>query len=141
MKEATMNAEEARAICQRFANEHKVIFEDEGEVGFGRECVGFQRGEAYVDYNPTNRTTYEEIEEFACPGAEPPDTVPDAYHKHDCLAVLGRGDDVIMQLAAWVEHMEKQGDVSIVSYPTGATGPQLLFTGVRLWTVMIEESS
>ena len=31
---------EHRANIHAFANEHKLIFEDEGECGIGRECVG-----------------------------------------------------------------------------------------------------
>jgi hypothetical protein len=39
-------------VCNEFALKHKVIFEEDGEVGMGRPCVGFVRGDGYVDYNP-----------------------------------------------------------------------------------------
>ena len=131
-----MNVDEAREICQVFANKHKVIFDDEGECGFGRECVGFNYGGAWVDHNPYDHGTYDEIPEYVCEVAYPPNGV-DAYHKHDCLAVLGRGDDAIMQLAKWVQHMEEAGEVEIVEYATGATGMQAMLTGVTSKTVMI----
>jgi hypothetical protein len=37
---------------QRFANEHKLILEDEGQIGFGRPCVGFVKVGSYIAYNP-----------------------------------------------------------------------------------------
>jgi len=135
-----MNAIEAREICQVFANKHKVIFEDEGECGFGRECVGFNYGGAWVDHNPYHRETYDPIPEFACPDAEAPEGV-DFYHKHDCLAVLGRGDKAIIQLAQWVRHMEAQGEVEIVEYETGAVGVQAIISGVVSKTVMIRKEA
>ena len=131
-----MTEGEAREICQAFANKHKVIFDDEGECGFGRECVGFNYGGAWVDHNPFSMPNFDPIPEYACAAAEPPDGV-NAYHKHDCLAVLGRGDEAIIQLAKWVQHMEAAGEVEIVEYETGAVGVQAVFMGVFSKTVMI----
>jgi hypothetical protein len=131
-----MNIEKARKICEEFASKHKVIFEDEGECGFGRECVGFiARGDNYVAFNPTDAETYEIIEEFECDNAEAPDDV-ESYHKHDCMAVLGRGDEAIIGLAKWVEKLESFGNVRIVEYPTGAKGMQAMFSGITGYTVM-----
>ena len=99
-----------RKVCQDFANEHKLIFDDEGECGFGRECVGMSTGGAWVDYNPHDATTYERIEEFYDERLAPPhDQVPDAYHKHECMAVLGRGREAIRQLAIWCRHYNELG--------------------------------
>lgn len=64
-----------------------------GEVGFGRECVGVLVGTSYV--NTPGRTM-----DFA-PGG--------AYHKHDCLAVLGRGPVAERQLYTWVRAIDEAG--------------------------------
>jgi len=56
------------------------------------------------------------IKEYACEQARPPKEVTDAYHKHDCLAVLGHGDAAVIQLARWIKHMESQGTVTIEDY-------------------------
>ena len=56
--------EEYKANIQEFANRFKLIFEDDGEVGFGRKCVGLTNGSNYVDYNPTQYPDYDYVEEF-----------------------------------------------------------------------------
>lgn len=114
---------------QEFANQHKLIFEDEGECGFGRECVGLidKRG-SWVDYNPCSHPNYEPIEELNDERLD--DITPaDAYHKHDCVAVLGRGDEAIKQLSEWVDELKKL-NVELVEYKTGADGIQALMSGV-----------
>lgn len=115
---------------QRFANEHKVILEDRGEIGFGRPCVGFLR-QSYIAFNPTKEPDYDYVwpEDIRL---RPPKTVVDAYHKHDCLAVLVHGDDydkALAQLNAWVGHLEAQGTVELAQYKTGATGIQAIISG------------
>lgn len=131
--ETTVSTDEARANCQRFANAHKLVFEDRGEVGFGRPCVGFTKGNGYVEYNPLSRADdYRRIPEFADDRLYAPDGV-EAYHKHDCLAVLVRDEDydaAIRQLDQWVRHLESLGTVEVVSYETGATGFQAVISGV-----------
>ena len=120
-----------REICQKFANNHKLIFEDEGECGFGRECVGFiARGGNYLDYNPyKSNESYEQIEELQCEAVEPPDDV-NAYHKHECMAVLGRGDEAIDQLAKWVDKINEAGNVKIHEFETGADDIQKIISGI-----------
>lgn len=120
--------EQCKENIQEFANRFKLIFEDEGECGFGRECVGLTNGNNYVDYNPTSADSFNYIEGFfderffnIIP--------PDAYHKHNCLAVLGRGDDAIRQLSDWVDKLNELGAV-VETYETGATGLQALISGV-----------
>ena len=114
---------------QEFATRHKIVFDDEDECGFGRECVGLRHGGNYIDHNPHDCTTYEPIKEAVCDAAR--ETSPeDAYHKHDCLAVLGRGADAIKQLADWVRALETAGTVEIVDYKTGAAGIQAVISGV-----------
>lgn len=130
--------DECRDNIQKFANTHKVIFEDKGECGFGRPCVGFLRNDNWVAYNPTSFPDYEYIKEFY-------DDIfydiapPDAYHKHDCLAVLGQGDDSIRQLSDWVDELNRL-NISIVQYETGATGFQMIISGVFNYTVKINKN-
>jgi hypothetical protein len=115
--------EKCRLNIQEFASKHNLIFEEEGECGFGRECVGLTIGGSYVGYKPTDNVNYDYIEGFY-------DIAPfDAYHKHNCIAVLGRGDDAILQLSDWVDKLNEIG-VKVDKYPTGATGLQAVISGV-----------
>jgi aminoglycoside phosphotransferase family enzyme len=125
MSQKTIN--ECKLNIEEFANKHNLIFEEEGECGFGRECVGLLYGLNYVAYNPTDSINYDYIEEFYderfC------DITPsDAYHKYDCLAVLGRGDIAIRQLSDWIDELNKIG-VKVDKYETGATGIRAIFSG------------
>lgn len=65
----------------------------EGECGFGRECVGITCQGNYVDYDPDCGVP--------CP--------EDAYHKHECIAVLGRDQNAICQLHDWCKAFEAAG--------------------------------
>jgi hypothetical protein len=46
---------------------------------------------------------------------DPPNGV-DAYHKHDCLAVLGRGDEAVDGLYRWVAKI-RENDGRVVVRP------------------------
>lgn len=134
-----MNIEEARKLCEQFATKHKLIFEDEGECGFGRECVGFldKRGH-WLDFNPTKSDgagNREPMVELQCAAVEPPAGV-DNYHKHDCMAVLGRGDEAIIGLAKWVQKINSAGNVQVVEYKTRATGMQAMISGVIGYAIL-----
>ena len=134
-----MGQETDRETCQRFANQHKVIFEDDGEVGFGRECVGFiSRSGGFLDHNPRRAPNYEAIEEAACELAHPGEGIFDAYHKHECMAILGRGAGAVSQLALWVRQLEAAGTVSVIQYETGQTGIGALINGVMGHAVMVK---
>lgn len=123
-----MKTEDYKKVIQDFANKHKLIFEDEGECGFGRECVGLTSGSNWVEYNPCDSINYNRIEDFYC--EEFYDITPeDAYHKHECLAVLGRGPEAIKQLGEWVTSLNEIG-VTIETFNTGATGMQAMISGV-----------
>jgi len=116
------------AVIQEFANKHKLVFEDEGECGMGRECVGLIRNNSWVSFNPIDSVNYDYIDGFYSDKFY--DISPeDAYHKHDCLAVLGRGEKAINQLAEWVEKLNEL-NVTVESYATGATGFQAMLSGV-----------
>ncbi len=114
---------------QKFANDHGVVLDLDGEVGMGRPCVGFRHGNSYVDYNPiTMGGNYDDV-----PGFEDRQIAesapPDAYHKHQCLAVLVETDreKAIEQLGDWVDAMNTIG-VEMIDYRTGATGIQAMIT-------------
>jgi hypothetical protein len=135
MEKTTRTIEEHKANIQEFANRFKLIFEEEGECGFGRECVGLTNGNNYVDYNPCNSIDYDYIKDFY--NEKLYDIVPEkAYHKHSCLAVLGRGDDSIIQLSEWVDKLNELGAI-IDKYETGATGIQALISGTHNYAVRI----
>src|SRR5574343_1219712 len=96
--------EEHKKNIQEFANRFKLIFEDDGEVGFGRKCVGLTNGNNYVDYNPTQFPDYDYVEEFYDKRLF--DIIPEnAYHKYNCLAVLGNDESSIIQLSEWVDKL------------------------------------
>lgn len=67
-----------------------------GTVGIGRECVGIVQDSSYIDYSDLTTGA-----EFWTP--------EDAYHKHDCVAVLGRGDQAVAQLYDWVKWLDDHG--------------------------------
>lgn len=124
--------EECRENIQKFANDHKVIFEDEGEIGFCRPCVGLLRGNCYVAYNPYDYASedYDYIQEYYDQRLY--DIVPeDGYHKADHVAVLVRDtqEEALRQLSDWVDAL-RELKVSLEEYPTGATGMQAMLTGV-----------
>lgn len=77
-----------------------------GEVGFGRPCAGVIVADQYIDY------------EWGT-GAEPPSSVVDAYHKHNCLCVLHDNTEpgierAVKQLHDWVTHLIENGFVIVV---------------------------
>lgn len=117
-----LSIEEIIFDIKQFAVDHNLIFETQGEVGFGRACVGLiSRGGSYLDYNPIDYIKGEFVEYFPRDNrlSPPPNLVPDAYHKHDCLAVLVHGDDyekAIRQLYSWILYLRSQGEVEIREY-------------------------
>lgn len=108
--------DEMTTYLRNWAADNKGYFEPEGEIGFGRECVGIVCGNNYPAYawetdepdprfpDNVNLRKWERTEEAA-----PPSRVVDAYHKSECLAVLGRGRSAIWQLYIWVRALEENG--------------------------------
>ena len=113
-------------FLERWAAENGCRFEPEGECGFGRECVGVTAGDEYPAYEAFNHETLEETHN--CPEAAPPVGVPNAYHKHPCLAVLGRGPDAIHELYLWVGALAERG-VVVERRPRQGRPIDLLFHG------------
>lgn len=72
----------------------------QGEVGFGRECVGVIHGESYPDWRWYNEDYTECLSDKINGEIFRPE---DAYHKHDCVAVLGRGEKAEAQLYDWLK--------------------------------------
>lgn len=127
--------DEHRINIQEFANKFKVIFEDEGECGFGRECVGLTNGKNWIAYNPTTSMTFEYIKKYY--NDKLFEIIPkDAYHKDDCMVVLGRGHGAIIQLSEWIDKLKELGAI-IEKYKTGATGVQAMFSGITGMVVYI----
>lgn len=133
-REATLEPLSAvRARIQAFANKHKLIFEDKGECGFGRSCVGLNTGGNWLNYNPYKlNDNYDPIPEFNDDRLRAPGDV-DAYHKHDCFAVLVHDEDyakAIRGLDEWITHILSQGEVEVAEFDTGAVGIQALLSGL-----------
>jgi hypothetical protein len=123
---------------EMFAEKHALKLEKRGEVGFGRPCVGFIAGNGYVDYNafkyPDFTPAFPQDNQYY-----PPDSVKDAYHKHDCLCVLVINDDydeALRQLEIWVEDIESRGG-KIYKFRTGATGIQAMVSGRIGWALRV----
>lgn len=85
---------------KKWCEENGLALTLEGECGFGRECVGVLASNAcYPDYAWHNYDgDYERLDNNGDVW------VPeDAYHKHDCVAVLGRGEKAEAQLYDWLK--------------------------------------
>lgn len=92
-----MNREQKIEWMAVWAAKNGLRLELEGECGFGRECVGVIRNSKYPDYYWYNGD-YERTDltgEVWTP--------PDSYHKHACVAVLGRGEKAEKQLYEWLQ--------------------------------------
>jgi hypothetical protein len=78
-----------------WATQNKCVITD-GECGFGRPCVGLSSGDKWVDWRgdegPPNY--------FPLPDPYDGWVPMDAYHKHDCVAVLIHDDN---KAAAWTQ--------------------------------------
>ena len=134
--------EKAKMTVILFCRRYNVTYTFKGEVGFGRPCVGIKAFSSrnYIDYNPYDTSTCENIPEFFSNifyEIRP----KDAYHKHDCLAVLVQNenyDKAIIQLAEWIVNFEIF-DISIERYATGATGIQAQITGIEGTAIKIKK--
>lgn len=76
----------------------------QGECGFGRPCVGILVDGTYPDYEWYDKEYYERIDENGDIWIP-----PDAYHKHPCVAVLGRGEQAESQLYDWLNWFDNNG--------------------------------
>jgi len=122
-----MTHKEKLQWMMEWAAENGLALELNGEVGFGRECVGFTQRGNYVDVDfgyasdPAGIYMYHSddyadsesrraaAEIFRDDRLDPGKDAPDHYHKHDCLAILGRGQKAEKQLYAWTRRLVDEG--------------------------------
>ena len=107
-----------RPQLKAFLEHHKDIgFEVvEATAGFGRPCVGISKDGQYLEYGKLNEQTY--MTESDCNVARK-FAPPDAYHKHDCFAVLFKEKEgathaqlingALEQLEYWVNGLNHYG--------------------------------
>lgn len=89
-----------------YAFRNKVFLELEGECGFGRKCVGITTEDHYPDYYWHDKETWDRLD------SNGDVWIPkDAYHKHACVAVLGRGEEAESQLFEWLKWFDTNGFV------------------------------
>jgi len=96
-----MTHEEKHTWLALFASRIGACLDLEAECGFGRECVGLTTDGKFPDL-PEDSTV----------------PLPDhAYHKHPCLAVLGRGEEAEAELYDWCRALEAEGFTKIIVEP------------------------
>lgn len=108
----------------KWCHKNKVRLELEGKCGFGRECVGITSEGTYPDYQWDN-DDYERIDNNGDVW------IPeDAYHKHTCVAVLGRGENAESQLYDWIKWFDHNNfTVEVVDCPENINDPVLVMMG------------
>ena len=122
-----MTLNEKIAWMKNWAEPQGLEVVTEGECGFGRKCVGLSAvaGECYPDYK-----WYDENWNYADKNGEvwTPD---DAYHKHECVAVLGRGENAINQLYDWcVWFNENDFELTVTKNDKAKKDYLLFFPGI-----------
>ncbi|HEU5429509.1 MAG TPA: hypothetical protein VFU74_21700 [Actinocrinis sp.] len=88
-----------------WATKHGATVTFNGECGFGRECVGILIGSQYLDYSHLWDLWGNDDSGWEMLWWAP----EDAYHKHDCMAVLGRGPAAVEQLYEWAKFLDGHG--------------------------------
>ena len=92
-----MTHKEKLTWMAEYAMKNKSAITLGGECGFGRKCVGLLVSGTYPDYE-----WYDEDYNKVDPNGDVW-TPKDAYHKHPCVAVLGRGEEAEAQLYEWLK--------------------------------------
>jgi hypothetical protein len=108
----------------------------EGECGFGRECVGILVGDQFPSYEWEDDETYEREDNNG--DVWTPDG---AYHKHPCVAVLGRGEDAEAQLYNWLKWFDDNGfetDSGFVDN-AGSLDPIMMMLGKHRYSRMVKK--
>lgn len=100
----TMTREEKFEWMAVWAAKHGATLTVEGECGFCRECVGILVADVYPDYEWIDPKTYDRVDNNGKVWAP-----TDAYHKHPCVAVLGRGEAAEAQLYEWLKWFDAEG--------------------------------
>ena len=96
-----MTHEEKITWMAVWAAKNNLKLDLEGEVGICRECVGVSTEGHYPDYQWYDED-YNQIDnngEVWVP--------KHAYHKHSCVAVLGRGENAEAELYDWLKWFDE----------------------------------
>lgn len=100
-----MNREEKIAWMALWAAKNSAALSLEGTCGFGRDCVGITADAVgYPDYEWYDDKTWERLDSNGDVW-----TPPNAYHKHPCVAVLGRGEGPEAELYDWLKWFDDNG--------------------------------
>lgn len=103
-KSETIGREERIQWMAVWCAKNNLKLELAGSCGIGRDCVGVTTEGKYPDYHWYDETTYERIDQNRKVW------VPkNAYHKHDCVAVLGHGEDAEKELYDWLRWFDANG--------------------------------
>ena len=105
----------------------------EGECGFGRDCVGVLAADKYPDYEWTD-DEYERIDANGDVW-----TPADAYHKHPCVAVLGRGEDAESQLYDWLKWFDENNFKVETGFIPGVSDPIMLMLDKHKYSRMVRQ--
>ena len=131
--EVAMTHEQKILWMQHYCGEIGAILMLEGEIGFGRECVSIQRNETSPDYEWYD-DDYDEIS-----GNGEVWTPEDAYHKHPCVAVLGRGKDAEEQLYQWLNWFNENNFKLESGSVEGVTDPVRIMLGQHQYHRMVKQ--
>lgn len=120
------------ATIERFAAQHELDAELDGQAGSFRPLVGYTRRGSWVLYEPFNLSTYAPL-----PGWTPEEIrktcTLHAYEKWPAVAVEVRDGEVnaaIAELAQWTRELEAL-DVECEDYETRAIGLQKLVSSAK----------
>lgn len=100
-----MSHEEKIAWMADWCVKNGLVLKLESECGIGRGCVGVVGNESFPSYEWIG-DDYERIDANGDVW-----TPPNAYHKHPCVAVLGRGEEAESQLFDWLQWFDANGFV------------------------------
>lgn len=104
-----------------WAKKNKANLELEGSCGFGRECVGITVDDTYPSYEWYSDYHMNRLDQNGDVW-----TPEDAYHKHPCIAVLGRGENAESQLYEWLKWFDDNNFTLISGAVDNVTNLELL---------------
>ena len=128
-----MNRGEKIVWMSDWCEKHDCSLSLQGECGFGRKCVGVIKHDVYPEYQyDLNEETYEyeHGNDVWIP--------EDAYHKHPCVAVLGRGEKAEDQLFQWLKWFE-ENNYKIQSIDQNETDPIKILLGDAYCVRMVKD--
>lgn len=108
-----------------------------GECGFGRECVGIVAEDKYPDYHWYDTNPWKQLDNNG-------DVfVPEnAYHKHECVAVLGRGEEAEDQLYQWLKWFDENNfKLEVGDVPEKRHDPISVLLGQHRYARLVKQSA